>query len=150
MVDELGIADRALRDVADEYPLWSEKVLASEVWKQCCFPLVPLPCDDLYYSHAKELGSRVVRGEDLSLPTDAEVAALMGSISINAGVPIINDAAVVYYDAFVKAFAHRPDIIEQIENVKDNYVLQGSWSGAVAEVRQEMVRKLLQNKRGDF
>ena len=148
-LESWAIADQALREIAAEFPLWADKVMESEVWKQSCFPLVPFQTDELYYSHAIELGHRVVNGESLTEPTNAEIAMFMSEVSLDAGVPIINDAAVVYYDAFMEAFAHRPDILQTVSDVMD-YPPRASWSGAAIEVRNQVVRKLLQNKRGDF
>lgn len=147
-IDVLGrFLGSAVGNAFDLMELAEEEIAASEerwplqapVFHDCFLMLYPgsdlfnAKADVLYRKHCRELLDRVAKGGDHRDPTKAELACFLCESSQVA--PLEHNASAFYMNVF-------RDLFPDNTFADEDYLYSGDWEGAVAELEQQMMRRL--------
>jgi hypothetical protein len=107
----MDIAEEEIEAAQERHP---EK--ADLLWE--CFAMCKPPellgdkSDSLYRAHCRELLERVVAGEDVAEPTDAELMAAFSVVSL--ATPLTDAATFAYVQLFQSVFDDRPPDLAKV------------------------------------
>ena len=125
--EEIAVAQKTVRSKRGKKALWES------FWSLRPSSLLGGFSDDLYRVHCRELLERIVTGDSVDVPTDAEVMVALSEMSLRA--PLSQDAAALYVTLFKKGF---PGKLPEV-STRD---VHESYAGAMALVDNEIRRKL--------
>ena len=140
LFDQMVIADEEIEFAKMQHP--NQRALLH----QCFLLLQPSGilnsvvglAERIYRAHCRQLLERVVTGEKLEQPTDAEIMIIVMQGSLVG--PLRNDYAYAYFKLFRQ---HFPDALPEI----DEYKPQESWQGAGDEIIERMRKKSVERNK---
>ena len=133
--DLMEVAERVITDFESRFP--AQKALIHTTFKVLCPNELVRYGDDVYRAHCRELITRVIRGERTQDATAVELLCGMSEASLIA--PPKRTYAALMRQLFLEIFPEKKEIAGSADPEE--------YAGAIAELRAELSRKMVQEDR---
>ncbi len=139
--EQMAVAEEEITAAKLRYPEHVEVVHDSFRYLVSSAIVNQLYSDKLYRGHCREIIDRVVKGEDVTLATDAELLVLYAEASLRA--PLNGMGALLYFEAFLAVFG--PDEVPVPAN--DMAFLRKEYGTFAADEKDRQRRKFAAGNR---
>jgi hypothetical protein len=127
----VALAEEAIARLSAQHPRRARQLHGA--FRILCWRLQVSVCDEVYIAHAEELLERVVKDEDTSFGTHAEVLVCLSTLSLRA--PFAAQPAALFALLFRRIFKREV-------NFDSDHDPREPWKGANDELLSELRRKL--------